>query len=70
MHYLLIGPLFFYCGLLFILFGDGSFMLGTAAEIFEIERLGLLNLQHAVHCQPKNYTCLSGSLVPIMVYGA
>ena len=44
MHYLLIGPLFFYCGLLFILFGDGSFMLGTAAEIFEIERLGFAQL--------------------------
>ena len=45
MHYLLIGSLFFYCGLLFILFGDGPFMLGTATEIFEIETLGFAQLE-------------------------
>ena len=44
MHYLLIGSLFFYYGLLSVLFGDGPFMLGTAAEIFEIERLGFAQL--------------------------
>ena len=44
MHYLLIGSLFFYCGLLSVLFGDGPFMLGSAAETFEKERLRFAQL--------------------------
>ena len=44
MQYLLIGSLFFYCGLLSVLFGDGPFMLGSAAEIFGKERLGFAQL--------------------------
>ena len=44
LDYLLIGPLFFYRDLLFVLFGDGPFMFGTAVEILEIERLGFAQL--------------------------
>ena len=42
MHHLLIE--FFYYGLFSGLFRDGPFMLGTATEIFEIERLGFAQL--------------------------